>query len=323
MTDVQTTWHFWDGLAPPLLRLVLSMSAGLFVANCIEALNWTRGVARFAAPLVRLGRLRDVAGASFSLAFFSSVAANSLLAESYEKGELSKRELRFANLFNSLPGYFLHLPTLFFITWPVLGFPAVLYVGLTLLAAFLRTALTVLCGRLLLPRQPPGCVTCRLDGRHAGGWRAGLRTAWKRFRKRLPRVVFFTVPTYVAMHAMQHAGWFDLAEAWMARHMDALSFLRPEALGIVLLHLATEFGAAVSAAGAVLNGGGLTEREIVLALLAGNVLSTPMRAFRHQFPSYAGYFKPALAAELIVLNQTLRAASIALVGVGYHWLTLP
>lgn len=323
MTDAQTAWHLWDGLGRPLLRLVLSMSAGLFVANCIEALNWTRGVARLTAPLVRLGHLRDVAGASFSLAFFSSVASNSLLAESYEKGELTKRELRFANLFNSLPSYFVHLPTLFFITWPVLGFPAVVYVGLTLLAAFLRTTLTVAFGRILLPPLPEGCVTCRLDGHEPKGWRAGLRTAWQRFRKRMPKVVFFTVPTYAAMYAMQKAGWFTLAEAWMAQHMGALSFLRPEALGIVLLHLAAEFGAAVSAAGAVLGGGGLTEREIVLALLAGNVLSTPMRAFRHQFPSYAGYFTPGLAAELIVVNQALRAASITLVGVGYYWLTLP
>lgn len=323
MTDAQTTWHLWDGLGRPLLRLVLSMSVGLFVANCIESLNWTRGVARLAAPLVHLGHLRDVAGASFSLAFFSSVASNSLLAESYEKGELSRRELRFANLFNSLPSYFVHLPTLFFITWPVLGFPAVVYVGLTLLAAFLRTALTVAFGRVLLPPLPEGCVTCRLDGHESKGWRAGLRTAWVRFRKRMPKVIFFTVPTYAAIYFMQQAGWFTLAEAWMSRHMGALSFLRPEALGIVLLHLAAEFGAAVSAAGAVLGGGGLTEREIVLALLAGNVLSTPMRAFRHQFPSYAGYFKPALAVELIVVNQALRAASITLVGVGYYWLTLP
>ena len=36
MTDAQTTWHLWDGLGRPLLRLVLSMSVGLFVANCIK-----------------------------------------------------------------------------------------------------------------------------------------------------------------------------------------------------------------------------------------------------------------------------------------------
>ncbi|THB63670.1 MAG: hypothetical protein D6E12_16440, partial [Desulfovibrio sp.] len=73
--------------------------------------------------------------------------------------------------------------------------------------------------------------------------------------------------------------------------------------------------------GALLEGGGLEAREIVLALLAGNVLSSPMRAFRHQFPYYAGIFKPRLALKLIAYNQTLRALSIIAVGMGYFFLS--
>jgi hypothetical protein len=42
-----------------------------------------------------------------------------------------------------------------------------------------------------------------------------------------------------------------------------------------------------------------------------------VRAVRHQFPYYAGIFKPALALRLIVSNQTLRAASITLVTLAY------
>jgi hypothetical protein len=45
-----------------------------------------------------------------------------------------------------------------------------------------------------------------------------------------------------------------------------------------------------------------------------------MRAVRHQFPYYAGIFKPALAMRLIVHNQSFRAASLLVVGVGYYFL---
>ena len=55
----------------------------------------------------------------------------------------------------------------------------------------------------------------------------------------------------------------------------------------------------------------------MLALLVGNILSTPMRAFRHQFPYYAGIFKPKVAVRLIVHNQALRAASLVAVLIGY------
>ena len=50
---------------------------------------------------------------------------------------------------------------------------------------------------------------------------------------------------------------------------------------------------------------------VVLALLVGNVLSTPMRGLRHQLPSYAAYYPTALAIKLIVINQGLRALSMS------------
>lgn len=309
----------WPGLLKPLLRLLASMSLGLLIANVIESLEWTRAMARVAAPLVRLGHLRDVAGASFSLAFFSPVASNSLLAESYGRGEISRRELTFANLFNSLPAYLTHLPTLFLMSWPVLGWPAAVYVALTLQAAALRTVLTIVCGRLFLPAPEEGCVTCRLDERAGGTRTSALLRAWERFRRRMPRLVLFTVPVYICMFVLQQSGAFDAAQAWMTRHVNWLGFLRPEAVGIVVFHIAAEFGAALSAASSVVAAGTLSDRDIVLALLVGNVLSTPMRAFRHQFPAYAGYFNPALAFNLVVANQLLRATSIMAVGYLYYW----
>jgi hypothetical protein len=107
-------------------------------------------------------------------------------------------------------------------------------------------------------------------------------------------------------------------ERFIADHVGVLSFLPPEAVGIVVFHVAAEFTAGLAAAGALMEGHELLPREVVLALFVGNILSTPMRAFRHQFPYYAGIFKPRMAGKLIVFNQTLRALSIALVATGYY-----
>lgn len=311
---LQTLWH---GLAVPLTRLLLSVSVGLFVGTLIEALNWTRAVAKIAQPLVRLGRLKDVAGASFSLAFFSGAAANAMLAEAHDKGEMSRREIMLANLFNSLPTYFLHLPTLFFIAAPFIGTAAVLYVSLTVLAAFLRTAGIVLLGRIILPPLPEGCVACRLKDTPKWDWRAALDKTWKRFRRRLPRMVYYTIPIYVAFFFLKRWGVFDAMEAYMGEHIAFLSWLPPQAMGIIAFHMAAETTAGYAAAGALVQTGGLTVKELVLALLVGNILSSPVRAIRHQFPYYAGIFKPGLALNLIISNQSLRAASIALVTLGY------
>ena len=305
----------WSGIGWPLIRLMFFISLGLFIGNLIEALNWTRGMSRLASPLVKLARLKDISGASFSLAFFSGVAANSMLSEHHEQGKLTDKELVLSNLFNSLPTYFLHLPTMFFITLPFIGSAAVVYLGLTLSAALLRTVFIVLLGRFLQPKQDEGCLLCILDQEKSNTWRDALKKSWKRFKKRIRKVALFTVPIYVGMYLMKRYGLFAAFESFLADHVSLLSFLSPEALSIVVFHVAAEFTAGLATAG------GLEAREIVLALLAGNVLSSPMRAFRHQFPYYAGIFKPRLALKLIAYNQTLRALSIIAVGMGYFFLS--
>ncbi|MFK4763695.1 hypothetical protein ACI3L3_02805 [Desulfobaculum sp. SPO524] len=309
----------WNGLGWPLCRLIFYISLGLMIGNLIEALNWTRAVARVAEPITRIARLKDVTGASFSMAFFSGIAANTMLAEAHEKGTLSDKELMISNLFNSLPTYFLHMPTLFFITVPFIGSAAVVYVSLTLGAAFLRTAFIILLGRLVLPPLPPGCVTCRLDEQRSAGWREALKKTWSRFKKRIRKILRITVPIYIAIYLLNRYGAFGVFEDFLAEHVSFFSWLPTEALSIVVFHVAAEFTAGLATAGALIQEGALTTREIVLALVLGNVLSSPMRAFRHQFPYYAGIFKPRIALRLIAANQTLRVVSIITTGTLYYF----
>ncbi|KPJ99667.1 MAG: hypothetical protein AMJ60_04290 [Desulfobacterales bacterium SG8_35] len=310
----------WQGLGWPLLRLVFFISLGLLIGNLIESLNWTHGVARLASPLVRLAHLSDITGASFSMAFFSSVTANTMLSEAFEQKKITKQELIFSNLFNSLPTYFLHLPTLFFLAVPLIKGVAFVYVGLTLLAAFLRTVCILVVGRIVLPGNKEHCVTCRLTENRVTSLSQAFYNAWLRFQGRIKRIVLITVPIYTAVFILNRFGMFGRLEEWLAQHVKLLAWLHPESLGVVALQLTAEISAGLAAAGALLDNGSLEARQVVLALLAGNVLSSPMRAVRHQFPFYAGVFRPKLAAELITYNQIFRTGSIILVGIFYYFL---
>ena len=311
----------WQGLGWPLLRLVFFISLGLMIGNLIESLNWTHRIARIASPVVRRAHLSDITGASFSMAFFSGVTANTMLSEAYDQGKISRQELIFANLFNSLPTYFLHLPTLFFLAVPLLKGVAFVYVGLTLLAAFLRTVCILVVGRAMLPSNKEHCVTCRLEENMVSDLSQAFQKAWSRFRKRIRKILLITLPIYTVVFLLNRFGLFAQLEEWLAGHVGFLSWLHPESLGVVALQLTAEISAGLAAAGALLDNGSLESRQVVLALLAGNVLSAPMRAVRHQFPFYAGIFQPKLAAELITYNQIFRIGSIILVGVFYYFLT--
>ena len=313
--EQHTLYLLWHQLGWPLLRLLLFISIGLLVANFVEALNWTKKMAVVASPLTRFGHLSTITGASFSMAFFSGVSANTMLAEAYEKKKISKKELILANLFNSLPTYFLHLPTTFCITAPLIKGAAVIYIGLTFGAAILRTlVITLLSHFLLTDNQQPG-------QNNQVQQKASLKTAWqrtvKRFKRRIKKIARFTIPIYILFFFLTRAGLFTILEQFMADHLSFLTWLSPKALSIIALQVAAEFSAGLAAAGALLQDGSMSYKQIVLALLIGNVLSSPIRAVRHQFPYYAGIFKPRLAMQLIFFSQCFRTFSIATVALLY------
>ncbi len=317
--------QLWPSLIWPLIRLIFFISIGLLIANFIESLNWTGKVAALARPLIRFGNLSDTAGASFSMALFSGVSANTMLSEAYEKKQILKKELILSNLFNSLPTYFLHLPTVFFITAPLIKGAAIIYVGLTFGAAIFRTISIVILSRFLLSTIDRKNTTM---GKKADSnskkidWRVAMKTSWKRFQKRIRKIIRFTVPIYILIFFMHRAGIFTVLEKGMADYLSFLPWLTPQSMGIITLHVAAEFTAGLAVAGALLQEGSMNYREVVLALIVGNVLSSPVRAIRHQFPYYAGIFQPKVAAELIVYNQIFRVGSLMLMGCIYFVVTL-
>ncbi len=305
--------EIWEQVIWPLVRILLFISVGLLVANLIESLNWTNRMAILARPLIRLGKLSSTTGASFSMAFFSGVSANTMLAEAFEKGKIDKKELILANLFNSLPRFFLHLPTVFFLTAPFIHGAAFIYVGITFSAAMLQTLAVVLVGRLLLSGGSDEIVLKQ-------GKRLSFQEAWrkslKRLRKRIPKILMFLIPVYILFFILGHYGIFQTMENWLASSVF-FSWLHPQSLSIVILHVTAEFSAGLAAASVLLADNSLGYREVILALLVGNILAAPVRAIRHQFPYYVGIFNPKLAAELVGVSQLTRAASIIIIGTIY------
>lgn len=306
----------WPQVVLPIARITCFIILGLFIASFIESLNWTHKLATLARPLIKLGHLSNLTGASFSVAFFSGVSANTLLAEAFNKGDISRKELVLANLFNSLPRFFLHLPTVFFLTAPLIKFGAIIYVGLTFSGAILQTLLVVTLGAFLLPvnketmgEVPPPKAKTTIKG--------AITKSVKRLKKRILKILKFLIPVYLIFFFLNWYGIFDAVERFLAQSSFLLSWLNPKAVGIVLLHVTTEFSAGLAAASALLAENSLTYNEVVIALLVGNILSTPIRAMRHQLPYYTGIYSPRLAIQLVAVSQLTRAFCLIFVSVVY------
>jgi len=112
------------------------------------------------------------------------------------------------------------------------------YVGLTLLAAAVRTGFTEALGRCLLPDPAlpqPEKQRARSDlellehksqsqqsseGTDAVGQRAALYAAWRRFMRRLPKLVCFTAPVYMCCGVAGRRWGLSRCTLWrnLARH---------------------------------------------------------------------------------------------------------
>lgn len=316
MLDGITSSPLATELFLPLLRLVGVMAVGLVAAQALEHFGWTASIARLVAPMARFGRLSSVSGVAFSLSFASPAAANAMLAEGVAEKKLGTKELVLSNILNSAPAFFVHLPSMLAMAYSFIGRYAFVYAGLVFAAAAARTWGAVLAGRALLP---PPAVVPPTPAPAAPSPSRSLRILFARFQKRLTKICLFTIPIYCLIFFLQRAGAFAAVEGVLANHLGNLSFLHPATLGIVALFVAAQSNAAFAAAAALLHGGGVSPEQAVAALLAGNILSSPMRAFRHQLPSYAGFFAPRAALLLVGINQTLRAVTLVLALAAYWW----
>jgi hypothetical protein len=310
-----TAKKLYRQLAWPLTHLLIYLGVGLLLGQAIESLGWAAKLGSWAAPLLRWGHLKKESGASFTAAFFSGILANTMLVTLYQEGKISRRELTVTYLFNNaMPVYLLHLPTTFFIIFPLTRQAGLIYLGLTLAAALIRSVVLLVYSRLRLPAETAseGAVAVPAPRKKA----KLAQEIWQKFQRRFGRVILFTFPIYILIFVLNDWGLFKWLRDAAASHVS-LSFLPMEAASVVIFSVATEFTSGMAAAGAFLQAGALTVPQTVIALVLGNIVATPVRALRHQLAANVGIFSPKLGTQLLLLSQGLRLLSLILVATPY------
>jgi hypothetical protein len=296
--------------------LSLAIGVGLLLGLVIESAGLTYRLGRLAAPLLRLAHLREASALAFATAFLSPAAASATLMNAFQEGAITRRELMLSGLLLTFPGFFAHLPTMFFTIAPILGALGVGYLALLLAADVLRTLAFLLYGRLALPPyEPPAAVipSQRPD------WRQVWAETLKKFRRRLKSILAITIPVYVVVFLAQEMGLFEALRRVMAQRLQGAN-IPLEALSILMFSLAAEATGGYAAAGAIMEGGALSSGAVLLTLLLGTIIASPMRAVRHQLPYYLGVYTPAMGLRLMVMAQVFRTLSlIPFVLAVYFW----
>jgi len=293
-------------LVRPLVSLSLAIGVGLLLGIFIENANLTAQLGRLFAPFLRFGHLKEPSALAFTSAFFSAITASTVLMNAYQDGVISRRELMLSALILTFPAFFAHLPSMFFIITPLVGVIGVYYLGILLGGDILRTAAYLLWGRLTLPPyqpQPPAPAS-----RHTS-WGEIWQATRAKFFSRLYTILIITIPVFVAVFLAQEGGLFH----WLNEHFASVlrgTHIPSEAVSILVFSLAAEATGGFAAAGALLASQALSPAAVLFTLILGTIISSPMRAIRHQMPFYLGVYTPKLGLRLMILSQLFRVLSL-------------
>lgn len=307
----------------PIVRLMFFILSGLIAGQCLESFGWTIYLSRLAGPLFRFGNLGKQCSAAFTTAFFSGVAANSMLLDFYKEGNISKKQLYLSNFVNQMPAYFLHLPTTFFIVIPLTGIAGAIYFLITFAATLSRTVLFIVFGHFdsSLNRYD---LEKKIRDKETGKYKEKKQIRfWKSVKKKIPKritsIAVYVVPIYIFVFILNAKGFFAFLRNLIASQF-VTNIMPIESLSVVILSFAAEFTSGFAAAGALLDAGVITIKQTVLALLAGNIIASPIRALRHQMPRYIGIFSPKMGTFLMLMGQGFRVLSLIIVGTAYYYL---
>ena len=293
-----------DRILPGVLRLLGSVVLGVLIGSLLEHLGLMRWGSFLARPFVRLGRMPEVWGSSFLVAFASPRAANAMLSDAAAAGTISRRCLVAGAVANTLPAVLVHVRVLAFVLIPLLGPAGVAYVGFQLAAGLACTLAALAASRL---RGACGGGGPLLAGGRVerGTLREALQRALHRLRRMILRVLLITVPLFVLVVSLDALGVFRRLTDLLPEALR--SVLSPSVLVVVAAHLSSVMNAAGAASG-FLQSGQMTGLTLFLTLVGGYVLSAPVRALRHSIPSALGIFPGRTGLRIVGISVGVRLA---------------
>jgi hypothetical protein len=290
-----------------LIAVVPPTVIGIVLMELMIELGWMQKLGFVTSPLMRFAHLREEVGISFLASFGSPTAGNSMVAELNKKGLIGDRETIIASLINSFPSTIVVLRNILPVLVILLGTTGLLYLGIVVSVGLIRTALTLVFGRLLL--KPWKATVIRHESRKkklSTAFRDALSSSWKPIR----RIVATMAVAALIVFQLIDMGFFDIISVYL-KGLPILGYLPAEGLPVIAAWFASNI-AAYTLAGSLLTEGVLSSRDIVITLLTGRVLSSITR-LRFTIPYYTGIFSPKLGMKIMLLSSLMQDGVMAVV----------
>jgi len=272
-------FYFWF-----LVNTSILMFISLLVIGALDKLGVFKKISVLSMPIVRLFRLPKELAPLIAVAMASPVGAYVMLAK--------QSQVNMAALFLIAPFGFLHDIVRFFIPTALsaLGPVAMYYIALMMLKFFVYATLCFAAAKLYLRSNAPLLIETRLE---RVSWRAVFRNAIRIWSKVTIRMAAITAIIAV----LDSAGVFKVLGVFL----NSL-FTLSVAGAVILTAAAVNSLSATYMAGAFLARWEVAVKEALIALFAGQLISTLLVHFRIQLPQSIGLFGVKIAVIFTIYS---------------------
>ncbi len=300
--------------ATTLIKLWLMGYVATFIGGIFEFRSWMKYIAYIAKPFIRYGRFSEVSGASFLTSFISNKAANSLIISSYNDGRMSRREMFLCAACNSYGALLSHSLRIMFGFIGLSGIVGVYYYSFNLGTGLLLTLFFVALNSYLTKRSKKIKIHSLKNDNEIEkieekiqhkilDWETTLRKSNKRGWNLVLRMLIVSTPLYFLSQYLIISGVFKNIENTMPTLIA--NFITPEILSILVARLGG-LSSAANIGGALMNDGGISQLEFLMALIIGNIITNPIRTIRRNLPTALSMFPGSNGLYLVVIMQLLR-----------------
>ncbi|HUV83610.1 MAG TPA: nucleoside recognition domain-containing protein [archaeon] len=291
-----------------LVKIIPPTVLGIFIMEWLVEAGWINKLGFITAPFMRFAHLREEVGVSFLASFGSPTAGNSMVAQMYNNKIIDKRETIIASLINSFPSTIVILRSLLPVIIVLLGTAGLIYLGVVVFVGLIRTVITLIAGRFLLPPKGPCMVGCGEVEKL--GLKRSFNNALKSSAKPLKRIILTMTVVSIIVFQLIEIGFFDTISSYLNSSIIT-NYIPPDGLPVIAGWFASNI-AAYTIAGNLLTTEMLTPKQIVITLLVGRILSSVVR-MRSSLPFYVGIFKTDLGVTIMLLSLVMQTCIMIIV----------
>ncbi len=297
-----------------IIKTLLSITIGIIIANILIEMKLNKYFKKLLKPFIKFSRLRSEVWLGIFTRILSPYAGYEVLHRLYTKGKINEKEIIVVTLITPFPYEIMRIVNYYFpIVIPLLGFSlGFKYMLLKLISSFIQTFSAFVyarssLGEYYVNRNDKGYEELA-DIKNEENISEKISRALKNSLKTLKKILPIFIVTVIAIKALEHIGAVDKISQISKPITNLLSL--PGESSIIIVTLFINLFAGYALAGELFKNGEIGEKEALITLAVGLMITLPRIFAQSTLPIVASLFGKKLALKIIVTKISLEVFSI-------------